>query len=734
MVALFHREATVSVSNQETQFPYTGNGVTVTFPYNCQVQKAGDLDVYVAGVLVTSGFTINGVGSLSGGSVTFAVAPAAGVSVVIERVVELERTTDYQQNGDFLARVVNPDFDRIWMALQQFGTNLSRVLRFPRSDVNPSTELPAAAQRANKVLGFDSSGNPVVIIPVSGSADEVAIDLANFEATLNMQTYAAIRAYSGFAAYLEVYTPGINGRFVRTVDTTSADDGGTILVSLDGTRWKRQFTGPIEVDWFGAFGLADSSAAIGAAISAAQNTAGGAFIAFRSGATYKILSGITYNSCLVGMIGRGTTIDCTGMTSGYAFNPKQTGFPEALRVGQALMHPLDGFRFLGPGFGVSAVGCFAINAAGDSVAVNAGNIIRNCMFNSFATDIRFGIGSFFTRVENCNFQGINGSGVDTVPGIFIEDAVNSGERNTFSNCVFGARYLGFTQANPNADTYFIDCSFDYFAINIMSIFGGLVSIIGGHTEIAQDVDFWYKISGDDSLLVIGGGHKLAIGEDKSQYAPFYSDSTCTRGGIVIKDMIILAGNRTVSTYLIGGTGRAKVDSLTHGLSTTAMLTSMYENELAYPSFESADFTSDWSLGGTVLPNRSTQITPHSGAYSLRFNPVVGNALAPGARTIVPCKPGDLAAIEFWYSTVNLAGTGSTFLVNLSYVDKTGNAIGVVQAALVQTGNIGAWTRVRAGLPSAAPAGTHGYSAGFSLSVPTSGAPLAYIDDVVITVG
>lgn len=189
----------MTVSNQQTEFTYTGNGVTVTFAYSCQVQKASDLQVYVNGAAITIGITKNGIGSLSGGSVTFSVAPASGAAVRLERVVVLERTTDYQQNGDFLARVANSDFDRLWMALQQFGSNLKRALRFPKSDINPVTELPIAAERANKLLGFDSSGNPIVVAPVSGSAAEVAIALAN-----------VISAYaSSSGSYLIGYNAGV---------------------------------------------------------------------------------------------------------------------------------------------------------------------------------------------------------------------------------------------------------------------------------------------------------------------------------------------------------------------------------------------------------------------------------------------------------------------------------------------------------------------------------------------
>jgi len=290
VVALSHREATVSVSNQETEFQYTGNGLTVTFPYNCQVQKAGDLDVYLAGAIVTSGFTINGVGSLSGGSVTFSTAPAVGVLVRLERVVDLERTTDYQQNGDLLVRVVNPDFDRIWMAIQQQRTDLSRALRFPSTDFNPVTVLPSAAERANSVLGFDDLGQLIATIPGAGTAIALQI-LLNGSAGAAQIGYGADSLASllrnalghvvGSMADLLAINPSIyahvvmagyyagsylgGGEFDYDATYVGAGNGITIIPAFGGVgAWRRRISGALNQYAAGAVGdgAADDTVAL----------------------------------------------------------------------------------------------------------------------------------------------------------------------------------------------------------------------------------------------------------------------------------------------------------------------------------------------------------------------------------------------------------------------------------------------------------------------------------------
>lgn len=107
--------------------PYIANGVTTQFAYKFYLLFATDMQVFVGGLKKTlnTDYTVTGVGNSQGGNVVFTIAPANGLEVLIKRATPYTRQTDYADNGDLLADVVNDDFDRIWLALQEINANFS---------------------------------------------------------------------------------------------------------------------------------------------------------------------------------------------------------------------------------------------------------------------------------------------------------------------------------------------------------------------------------------------------------------------------------------------------------------------------------------------------------------------------------------------------------------------------------------------------------------------------------
>ncbi|HAV37461.1 MAG TPA: hypothetical protein DCX52_14095 [Massilia sp.] len=65
------------------------------------------------------------------------------------------------------------------MALQQHLAVLGRTLLAPKSDTTAPAPLPSIDKRANKLLSFDESGNPIAVAATAQSATAVQLELAS---------------------------------------------------------------------------------------------------------------------------------------------------------------------------------------------------------------------------------------------------------------------------------------------------------------------------------------------------------------------------------------------------------------------------------------------------------------------------------------------------------------------------------------------------------------------------
>lgn len=161
----------ITIGDISPRVQYTGDGSTVAFTYPFPIFKDADMEVFEDGALktLTTDYTVSGAGNSSGGTVTFVTAPASGVVVTLRRNVSIERTSDFQESGEFRAKVINDELDAITAVQQQLDDAIDRSIRLADADQPAALTLPDKAARADKVLLFDSNGGVV-----AGNIDSVS--------------------------------------------------------------------------------------------------------------------------------------------------------------------------------------------------------------------------------------------------------------------------------------------------------------------------------------------------------------------------------------------------------------------------------------------------------------------------------------------------------------------------------------------------------------------------------
>lgn len=214
----------MTVSTVVDHNDYTGNGVTTSFPYTFRIFKKTDLTVSVIDLSenitvlgLDTDYTVTNAGGYNGGSVVLTTPLSNGWQISIARELEPTQETDLRNQGKFFAEVHEDAFDKLTMLIQQVGSMFRLALRKPTSianwydalnnyirnlkdprdpqdaatknyvDVNnsktlrtPETipQLPSVAERKNKIVAMDFKGDPIMVLPESGSAADVMLEYA----------------------------------------------------------------------------------------------------------------------------------------------------------------------------------------------------------------------------------------------------------------------------------------------------------------------------------------------------------------------------------------------------------------------------------------------------------------------------------------------------------------------------------------------------------------------------
>ncbi|EPG6523373.1 phage tail fiber protein, partial [Klebsiella pneumoniae] len=227
----------MTVSTQVSRNEYTGNGATTQYDFTFRILDKSHLlvqtlDTSESIVTLTLGtdYTVTGVNRYNGGKVVLTSALPAGYKISIERSTPVTQEASIRNQGGFFPEIHEDAFDKLTMLVQQaYGwwsglslrkpswlanyydalNNRIRNLRDPSQDQDAATKkytdtlnaaaighsddlfkrtmrvpesaisiLPAKDFRKNKIVAMDNNGDPLMVLPESGSAADVLIELA----------------------------------------------------------------------------------------------------------------------------------------------------------------------------------------------------------------------------------------------------------------------------------------------------------------------------------------------------------------------------------------------------------------------------------------------------------------------------------------------------------------------------------------------------------------------------
>lgn len=189
----------LAINDVTPRIQYTATGGQTTFPYPFEIFEDGDLVVVqnTTTLTLTTHYTVTNSGVTGGGDVVLVTGATNGDTITIYRDIPVERTSDYQANGELRAATLNDDFDRIVAMIQQNERDLSRSLTLSQtseSEISPLDGLP------NTVVGFDANGDLkayTVGTDIGDTADMVSHTAGgqSVEETLNQRYYITPEQY-----------------------------------------------------------------------------------------------------------------------------------------------------------------------------------------------------------------------------------------------------------------------------------------------------------------------------------------------------------------------------------------------------------------------------------------------------------------------------------------------------------------------------------------------------------
>lgn len=255
----------MTISSTTNRMPnYVGTSLVSTYSYTFRIFDEGDLLLTVKDttdaettLVLTTDYTVSGVGDLGGGSITLVNGSQAwltsgflttGYELSIRRLVDLVQATDIRNQGSFFPETHENAFDYLTMIDQGQQDEIGRSIKAPESDDTAIGDLPPAASRASQYLAFDANGDPIAVTALSDTLSATAFIqtfLDDADAATARTTLGALSSANGAVATanldqlifqgLSAVAPAV-GDYVAISDVSDSGNKKKALVS--GLKYK----------------------------------------------------------------------------------------------------------------------------------------------------------------------------------------------------------------------------------------------------------------------------------------------------------------------------------------------------------------------------------------------------------------------------------------------------------------------------------------------------------------
>lgn len=229
--------------------PYSGNGVTVAFPFAFKVFAGSDLLVVrtdpgnlESNLTFGTDYTVSlnaDQDNNPGGTVTLFAAPLTGYLLTLTSAVQNLQPVVLTNNGGFYPKVINDAFDRVTIQIQQVAEQVSRAFKVPISSIgNAITNILDYVAQAAGYAGQSAASANVSANYATNSAAfaanssvSAAASAASAQAAAGSAQAATTPTAAALAAYLDAFFPASQLVTFSSMYVAGGWDLGSIAVA-----------------------------------------------------------------------------------------------------------------------------------------------------------------------------------------------------------------------------------------------------------------------------------------------------------------------------------------------------------------------------------------------------------------------------------------------------------------------------------------------------------------------